>query len=415
MVYWKLIVWYLLNLKCCEFVDGDKVNKKGRLREIIEYLLIIALYYVTGGAFSYTNYSLQITLFFAISLFLCCILGEAYKIFIKNVFIPWMFMFVFILIVPLFWDDSILTYIAIIMQLSIGMFCASIIPRNDFIDKFIKVIVVFAAISLIGFTIGMVMPNVATLFPITVGDASVDYYNAFVYVFMQPKGYGAFRLTTRNAGICWEPGCYQMFLNVGLFFLLEKQSYREQKLFIWKFLILMITIITTMSTTGIVLMIVIIIANWKVWSKIGSRSFILIPVIIAVAFWGLNYFSADLFIANKFSVEFGQDNAFLDRLSLSKIQYIFSENGIPYIFGMSFSKLLTKTTSLWNSVIHSFLCLGIPFTFIQLTGYWKGTKVLASKYILLFIMMILCASTETLFWRVFFDTFAFYGWMYDKE
>lgn len=56
-----------------------------------------------------------------------------------------------------------------------------------------------------------------------------------------------------------------------------------------------------------------------------------------------------------------------------------------------------------------FSSFGIPFTLIQLIGYWKGTKVLASKHILLFLIMLLCASTETLFWRVFFNTFAFYG------
>lgn len=391
------------------------MREKTKLREVVEYLLIIALYYVTGGAFSYTNYSLQITLFFIISLLFGCILGVIYKIFFKSVFVPWVFMSMFVLIVPLFWDDSVSTYIAIIMQLSIGMFCASIISRYDFINKYINIIVIFAAISLIGFTIGMIMPNIATLFPLIVGDGSVDYYNAFVYVFMKQKGYVSLMLMTRNAGICWEPGCYQMFLNVGLFFLLEKQSHVEQKLFLWKFLILMITIITTMSTTGIVLMCIIIIANWKVWLRLGTRSFILIPVVIMVIFIALKYYSADSFISNKFATEFGEDNAFLDRISLNRIQYIISDNGIPYIFGMSFSRWVSKNISLWNSVIHSFLCLGIPFTLIQLIGYWKGTKVLASKHILLFLIMLLCASTETLFWRVFFNTFAFYGWMYNRE
>lgn len=391
------------------------VRKESKIKKFTEYFLIIALYYVTGGAFSYTKYSLQITVFFVVSFFLCCVLGEIHKIILKNVFLPWMLMSVFIFIVPLLWNDSITTYIAIIMQLSIGLFCAAIIPLCNFIDKYINIIVVFAAISLVGFIIGMIQPSVALLFPVTIGDASVDYHNAFIYVFMTPKGYGTFRLMTRNAGICWEPGCYQMFLNVGLFFLLEKQLYVNQKLFIWKFLILMITIITTMSTTGIFLMSIIIIANWKVWVGLGTRSFVLIPVIIIALIWALNYFSADSFLTDKFTREFGQDNAFLDRLSLSKIQYIFSNSGIPYIFGMSFSKLLTKDITLWNSVIHSFLCLGIPFTLFQLTGYWKGTKIMSSKSSLLFFIMILCASMETLFWRVFFDTIAFYGWIYNKE
>ena len=89
-----------------------------------------------------------------------------------------------------------------------------------------------------------------------------------------------------------------------------------------------------------------------------------------------------------------------------------SENGIPYLLGMSFSKWLTYNESMWNSIIHSILCLGLPFTVIQLIGYWKGAHVLSKKRWLLFLIMILSASTETLFWRVFFNTFAFYGWIY---
>lgn len=386
--------------------------EKSKNRNRIEYLLIIALYYVTGGAFSYTNYSLQITLFFVISFTVCYFCGGVHKVLLKRVFVPWAVMSIFVFIVPLFFNDSISTYLAIIMQLSIGMFCASIINPMSFKDKYINIIVVFAAISLVGFTAGMIIPSIATKFPVTIGDASVDYYNAFVYVFMRSKGYGSLVLMRRNAGICWEPGCYQMFLNVGLLFLLEKQQKIEQKHFILKFLVLVVTIITTMSTTGMFLMVIIIALNLSVWAKHGIRTVVLLPLIIGVSFFALNYFSAGSFISNKISTEFGSGKGFIDRLSLSKIQYIFSDSGIPYIFGMSFSKWLTYNTSLWNSVIHSLLCLGIPFTIMQLIGYVKGAKVLANRHVLLFFIMILCASTETLFWRVFFDTFAFYGWMY---
>ena len=46
-------------------------KKESKLKNIIEYVIIIATFYVTGGAFSYIHYSLQIIVFFLMSLLLC--------------------------------------------------------------------------------------------------------------------------------------------------------------------------------------------------------------------------------------------------------------------------------------------------------------------------------------------------------
>ena len=231
------------------------VIKINSFRNTIEYALIIALYYVTGGAFSYSHYSLQISVLLIVSLGVCVFLGRIRYVLLRKVFVPWFCMSFFILLVPLLWGDSLTTYIAIIMQLSIGLFCAASIPGSEFVRKYVNVIVVFAAISLVGFVCGFIIPSVAFLFPVTnVPDASVEYYNAGVYVFMASKGFSGLVLTTRNAGICWEPGCYQCFLNLGLLFLLEKEKKEHYKKFFLCFFILIVTIITTVSTTGIIIL-----------------------------------------------------------------------------------------------------------------------------------------------------------------
>lgn len=388
------------------------MQQRNNVKNIIEYAFIIALYYVTGGAFSYTNYSAQITVFFLISFLICAYYRKAKYMFRLNVFIPWASMAFFVMIVPLFFDDSVLTYLAIVMQISIGMFCAMLIPKEEFVRKYINVMVVFAAISVVAFTVSFVYPAIVQVFPLTIGDASVDYYNAGVHVFMRVKSHSSFTLMMRNAGICWEPGCYQCFLNIALLFLCERERSEHQQYFYVKLFILVITILTTVSTTGIIILALVLMFYSRQWCKGLKWGWLLLPMMILVIWWIYGHFELDSIFQYKLEREFGETLGFLDRISLNRLSYVFSESGWPYFFGMSFAKWLTYDKSLWNSVIHSLLCLGTPFTIMQLIGYWLGSRTLVKKGGLLFVIMLMCASTETLFWRVFFNTIAFYGWFY---
>lgn len=119
-----------------------KMKISFKLENLVHYLLIILLYYTTGGAFSYTNYSLKITFLFFVALLFCIILNK-HTFLRENALSAFICMSLFLIIIPLIFNDSIFSYIAIIMQLAIGAFCASIIPFREFIRKYINVIVFF--------------------------------------------------------------------------------------------------------------------------------------------------------------------------------------------------------------------------------------------------------------------------------
>ena len=313
-------------------MDWDRYTMESTLkkRTLTEYGLIIALYYVTGGAFSYTNYSVQIIVFFLFSMFLCVLVGSQKYALRRNAFIAWLCLSFFAILVPLFFNDSISTYLAIAMQLGIGLFCASIISPVNFKHKYINVITFFAIISLIGYIIGWIVPDVAMRFPLTIGDASVDYYNAGIYVFMRPKGYDSFFLMRRNAGICWEPGCYQAFLNIGLLFLFNEEQEKHQKQFYLKFFILVITIVTTLSTMGIVILCMLLVLYFPVWRKGLKGGWVLLPLALLLVFWMYNHTELGEIIQTKVGSEFGENNGYIERLSLNKISYLVDpESGWP--------------------------------------------------------------------------------------
>ena len=388
-------------------------NRK-KVDNLIEYILIIALFYVTGGAFSYTGYSIQITLFFCVAAFILFVKGKVDNL--KKSVLILCLQAIFLFLVPLLHNDSFSTYIAIAMQLCIGAFCAAIIPFQNFKDKFIKVITIYATISLVCFVISMFYPEVAYLFPKTIGDASVDYYNAYIYVFMQSNT--THEIMVRNPGICWEPGCYQMFLNFGLILLLESINRKPTKFQIFSFIVLVVSVLTTMSSLGVILLIFVLVCYHKMWlGKILSiRTLIVFCCSFFLAFIFLREINFGKFIVDKIEREFSSSGSgVLDRISLDRIQYLFADNTF-YFFGMSFDKWLSFDLSLWNSIIHSFLCLGVPFTIIHLISYWKGARIISSSNgICLFALMILCCFTETLFWRVFFNTIAYYGFVAKQD
>ena len=387
-----------------------------RLRGFIEYCLIIAMYYVTGGAFSYSHYSTQITVFFLVSGWIALVYGALRRLLGKKAFAALLGMSCLIMLVPVLNNDGFSSYIAIVMQICIGFMIASVIRPDEFCRKYIAVVVFFAAVSLVGFAAGMIRPSIATAFPVIIGDASVDYYNAGVYVFMQPKGYADFRLMTRNAGICWEPGCYQCFLNIALLLLLEEKRRRAARRFTLKFAILVTTVFTTFSTTGMLILGLVLVVYVKTWRGKSRAASVLVPVLgAALAVYVLAATTPGQRIVQKITSEIlnpgSEGQNLFTRTSLGHIRYLF-EDGF-WFFGMSFPRLIAfGSQGLWNSIIHSILCLGIPFTLIQLAGYWKGSRALLSRGWLLFLIMLMCASTETLFWRVFFNTIAAYGWMY---
>lgn len=385
----------------------------------MEYVIILILYYMTGGAFSYTDYSQKVILMF---LFLIVVTMINKKRVTKSAIICIMIETALTIItIIVSQDKNFTTYLAIIMQVAIGMFVASNIEFEKFVDKYINIIVFFASVSLIGFILGMVYPSIIYIFPLVKGEASVDYYNAWIYVFMKAKGYAdsATVLSFRNAGICWEPGCYQVFLNIGIIFLLAKQRRENVKNFYMKMVILIMTLITTFSTTGYMILLLTLIANIKiVFNEIGKHKKTSIAAIILLLLFFV--FGSKLgikfdYIFEKTSSEFGGGGeGAIDRISFDKIKYLFADGNF-YFFGMGYDKWLEYNQSMWNSIIHTMLCMGIPFTVVLLYMYYQFGKLFKDNWLLVIIVLLMSFSTETLFWRVFFATLAFYGISYNNK
>ena len=117
--------------------------------------------------------------------------------------------------------------------------------------------------------------------------------DSFYYLFFYDAGKYNFSLFgvefVRNQGCFWEPGILQIFLNILLF--IEGFVVRRNK---WTIFLLIIAIITTYSTTGIFIMLILLVFIF--WSYIRKNPLI---IILALSFSFPLYYVAKTNIENK--------------------------------------------------------------------------------------------------------------------
>lgn len=216
---------------------------------------------------------------------------------------------------------DISSYLAILLQAMSAILFTTMIDPNCFEKQYVKIISFFAVVSLLFWGVGIVYPNVIYLFPMTRSESlNVRYYNAYIYVFWEETGWSSAFLSKRNAGIFWEPGVYQAFLNLGLFYELKNKNRNT-----WIVVILICTIITTASATGYLVALLIVISHMPKNKKYTWMSAIVIMIgIIAFALR-----SSDIMF--RMNTDY-----ILNRTSLSKMSAVFSKVK-TYLFGYTFS------------------------------------------------------------------------------
>lgn len=174
---------------------------------------------------------------------------------------------------------------------------------KDFFDKYLRVVVVLAFISIICFILSLVNPELLRsllLFHYESKTAWREYFDNINYIYRYYIVYGGplYVLHTahinRNCGIYTEPGVYQMVLNSALYILLFLEDYLSlsKKKKLKYFITLVIALLTTQSTTGYFGLAVIIlfyfIGKYKNDSKIKNRILAIACIGIVILTWDYN-------------------------------------------------------------------------------------------------------------------------------
>lgn len=212
--YWLL--FFIINMSgnlCFNYFFPDRVT-------IIALTLIVTFYFIIKRGFNHIHI-----------LFTCC--------------------FVCILALQAFFlnNYSLQSSIHFLLKIYTGI-SVVIIIGNHFIDYYKKILLFFCVVSLFCFTLnclGVVLPFI-NITSTNIDGGRVLRVSSVLYTQLYSIGHS---LTLRNCGPFWEPGAFQGFINLALFF--EILSLREKnKLFSINSFVYIITILTTTSTGGYV-------------------------------------------------------------------------------------------------------------------------------------------------------------------
>lgn len=225
--------------------------------------------------------------------------------------------------------DSFGTYFGVIARLTIGLLVCSIISPRLFFIIYSNLFYYYAIISLLFYGGGALSPDYILTLPIAYNDAGTGYRHLFIYFYQGVESWNY-----RNAGLFWEGGAYSAFLCLALLSSLYIK-FPAKRIFI-----ILITIFTTGSTTGIAASTLILLASkrFAVKHKFYSIVFLLttLPFVLDI-------------VENIFIVKFAEENiSYLDRsIGIVSDLMIFIANPM---FGSGFSKYNQVFQDIANSL-----------------------------------------------------------------
>jgi len=291
-----------------------------------------------------------------------------------------------------------------------GYLFTCFVDRNRMEHLYIDIIYFIACFSLITWGINLSFPKLITIFPFIINREGISFYNAFFSV-LNDNTY-----VCRNYGPFWEPGAFSIFLNIGIYLMLFKeQNFNYKKIFV-----LTATILSTLSTLGIICNIILFIAFYpESLKKMNIKIRILFWIVIII---GLGYciFINDRLIFHVFEkLKFSDINTANASTKVRLLALIEPMKEIikSPLYGIGMADFLIlqeeKCHNMATFTQINWICVyGIPFGICLVYGeirYFMLKKGGTMTTFLLILFSILLFSTENFLMITFIYTLVFYG------
>lgn len=292
---------------------------------------------------------------------------------------------------------SIGTYLNFMGKILLA-FAAIKIDEEHFADRFIRISCFLALISCIMFFAIQIfgLESFAPLY-------TKLYTNPLDGEYSLGNGYGLllFRFiplhSYRNSGMFTEPGEYAVPLAVALFFVIANYENMNLKSRDKKFLLLVLTMITTQSTSGYGMLAVILIVAFfskKIAVLHSSKLWITVGVVFLI-FGGYFLTLYDNTITNKILVDgainLNQGTAAARSMSITDV-LAFIGNHPTSLLGIGFEKMQSAGIGACAGILAVLLAVGI-FAFTTFYGYllvagWENANKMSLYLIMISILLI---------------------------
>lgn len=373
-----------------------KKNFKFKQIDFLNAIICIILIALSGTIqFSYIWYSESIiaVTVFSIGLFIF----HTKKIKVSTSFIL-ILLVIIVMTNILVYPINIGGHISLLMKLFSCYVLVNYIKPDIFSRYYINIICFLAIVSLFCFILLIINPQF-----IFNNVPAIEYWDhttryAFLYNFPLNE------FTIRNFGPFHEGGMWAVFLNIALILHLENNQVKS-KYFNLKTIVLIVTIITTISTTGFIICSIIIIyklINKKNIKSIVLFSFLLVILIIVEQNIGI--------ISNKFD---SSNSSFVDRTSEFEIFLQNIKNSPIYGVGYQNNSHIDGTglKNFTNGLLSLILQFGFLPSMIIICIYIKGVKNISNNLIdffIKFVMLLVFIMSEPVIFHPLFICILFY-------
>lgn len=357
----------------------EQVNKITKL----EYLLLTLIIALTGFE---VIFRASVVLQTAIMLFVACIFFNKKKkfdlrfwLFTAVILLPFFFQGVYI-------NDLRLGFANIYAYIVKFMMCYMVVvlTKERFPLTYVNIIYFFAVISLFFFPIQFSEGLTASvkqfadsiIKPIGSENISESYVSSTLVVFTFQHAYGADVAEIRNCGPFWEPGMYAIFLNIALFINL---FVLKTKLWSRKNIIFMIVIATTVSTTGIICVMIILFLRFFITLS-SAKKVLYLPIFLIFIYIAYNFIWKLEVVSGKIedNISISQDDR---RSRFGAMIYHFAELQKSPLIGVSLDVGASEKDIAFEDRLVSpnglslvFFNFGIPIGIFYFVFFYKGAK-----------------------------------------
>ena len=195
----------------------------------------------------------------------------------------------------------------------VGALIACKYDKEYFLFKFEKILYVLGILSLVGMSIYYIAPGLINRFP-TYTFYTLTHRTIYFFNYIYAQGF----LMVRNSGIAWEPGVFQILMNLGLSISVAgKEKFDYKRIIVYS-----LAVILTRSTTGlIILMINLVLVIRK------KKGFIILLLLAITVFSTEIYNTVSYQLTNKWVGSLAFNNRYIPTVNAFKA-------GITHPFGI---------------------------------------------------------------------------------
>ncbi len=398
----------------------NEMNKQCIERRIGDLSVFALLYFSAETLLFGTNESMRVKLvgYIFIVLFLGALLCLSIY---KNIKFSKSSMYLFLLFTLLLVGtvvtnlDFSIKYIYILILCAISFLYCGIIDINSFKESYLQVTYLLSLFSLFSTVAYYIAYPIVARFPVVVNSAGTKFYFLLLSVVPQKTLYVGYR----NYGIFREPGVYSVFLIAAVLFELSKKRLNKKR-----FIVQIITLITTFSTAGYIVMGIIIIGGIILTNRNIKLKIILIIALLAVVIYvyhsGILLGQLRKLTTENDSLEARLGSFIVNiKMSIGNIWKFFFGNGFSYVennYSVVAQSLGVNSVHNTNTLLKMLSVYGVVFTTLivkNLISFFNNDSKLWMVFVSFSFFVILC--NEDLIVNIVIYLFCFYGEAVKKE